>query len=87
MAKRQKQKQEEKEILQHVLIPLHEKCSQEEKKKVLERYHADLNEFPKISINDPAIRHLSVKPGDLIKITRKDPKAGISIYYRVVINE
>jgi len=42
-------------------------------------------ELPKIFSTDPAIRHLNVKKGDVIKITRKSPTAGETIYYRVVI--
>lgn len=79
---RKKKKEEKKEILKHVLIPHHEVCNEEEKKEIYERYHASIWEMPKIKINDPGIRHLKVKPGDIIKIKREK-----GIYYRVVINE
>ena len=32
-------------------------------------------------------RGLGVKPGDMIKIARKSPTAGESIYYRYVVEE
>ena len=73
--------------ISHDLIPIHEKCTEKEKKELFKKYHIIHQELPKIHMSDPAIRHLEVKPGDIIKIKRKDPKAGISIYYRVVINE
>ena len=73
--------------LVHDLIPIHEICSEEEKKLLMEKYKVIPQELPKIKISDPAIRHLNPKVGDIIKIKRKDPKAGISIYYRVVIHE
>jgi DNA-directed RNA polymerase subunit H len=38
-----------------------------------------------IFVNDPAIIGLGVKPGDMIKITRKSATAGESIYYRYVV--
>ncbi|MBU4242327.1 MAG: DNA-directed RNA polymerase subunit H, partial [Nanoarchaeota archaeon] len=42
-------------------------------------------QLPKISKNDPAIKELEVKKGDLIKIERKSPTIGKSIFYRVVV--
>ncbi len=74
-------------MIKHILIPEHIKLSEKEKKELLERYHITTNELPKIMRSDPAIAHLKVKPGDVIKIIRKSPTAGKSIYYRVVSNE
>lgn len=85
MAKKRKRSSEKLEIKNHVLVPKHEKCSETEKKAVLQKYSTNLMDFPKININDPALYNLEVKPGDLIKITRESPTAGKSIYYRVVI--
>ncbi len=81
-----KPKKEDSQLV-HELIPLHEKCSEEEKKELLEKYKIIPQELPKILLSDPAIRHLDVKPGDIIKITRNDPKAGKITYFRVVIND
>lgn len=86
MVKKKKVKsREDLEIKNHVLVPKHEKCSEAEKKRVLEKYAADLKDFPKISINDPALYSLEVNTGDLIKITRESETAGKTVYYRVVI--
>jgi DNA-directed RNA polymerase subunit H len=57
----------------------------EEAKQVLEKYHCKATELPLIFANDPAIVGLGVKPGDMIKITRKSATAGESFYYRYVI--
>ena len=70
----------------HLLVPEHFKLTDKEKEVVLERYHISLKELPKIKKNDPAIDHLNVKEGDVIKIVRKSPTAGESIFYRGVIN-
>ena len=56
-----------------------------EAKDVLEKYHCKATELPLIFANDPAILGLGVKPGDMIKITRKSPTAGESFYYRYVV--
>ncbi len=75
-----------KEKMEHFLIPEHEKISEKEKEELLKRYNVDLLELPKIKKTDPAIRHLDVKIGDIIRITRQSPTAGKSIFYRVVVN-
>ncbi len=59
--------------------------SEKEKEELLSRLGAKEEQLPKIFSNDPAIRHLNAKKGDIIKITRKSPTAGRSVYYRVVI--
>jgi len=54
-------------------------------KEVLEKFNCKLTELPLIFVNDPAIVGLGVKPGDMIKITRKSSTAGESLYYRYVV--
>jgi DNA-directed RNA polymerase subunit H len=76
-----------KDQLQHVLIPEHSKLSEKEKKELFEKYNIDLKELPKISIKDPAIRHLEVKERDIIKIVRKSMTAGTTVFYRGVVND
>jgi len=74
------------EELTHVLVPKHEKLSDKEKTEILEKYNISLKQLPRISQSDPAIAHLDVEPGDLIKITRKSQTAGNSSFFRVVSN-
>jgi len=69
----------------HILVPKHEIITIEEAEQVLEKYHCKATELPLIFVNDPAIVGLGVKPGDMIKITRKSATAGESFYYRYVI--
>lgn len=73
------------EAMQHFLIPKHIKLSDKEKSEVLAKYFINMKEMPKISSKDPSIDHLEPKPGDLIKITRKSPTSGETVYYRAVV--
>jgi DNA-directed RNA polymerase subunit H len=69
----------------HVYVPLHEIMSRKEAEEILKKYNCKPTELPFIFVNDPAIMGLGVKPGDMIKITRKSPTAGKSLYYRYVV--
>jgi DNA-directed RNA polymerase subunit H len=74
-------------VSNHVLVPKHELCTEEEKKQILAKYKAQPFQMPRITAQDPAIRHLGVKVGDLIKITRRSETAGEAIFYRIVSSE
>jgi len=69
----------------HVYVPKHDIISKKEAEEMLEEYHCEPTELPLIFSNDPAIIGLGVKPGDMIKITRKSATAGESYYYRYVV--
>ena len=72
-------------IFKHNLVPKHEVLSPEERKKVLEKYRIEPYKLPRIKTSDPVIRVIGAKPGDIVKIVRKSPTAGESIYYRYVV--
>lgn len=74
------------DVSKHVLVPKHTKISEKEKKELLERYSTTLKDIPRILKTDPAIQELDVKEGDIIKIVRKSPTAGETIFYRRVVN-
>lgn len=74
------------DITSHNLVPKHSKVSDSEKEKIFEKYSITTKELPKIFKSDPAIAGLSVKIGDIIKVERESKTAGVSIYYRVVID-
>ena len=69
----------------HIYVPKHEIISIQEAEEVLKKYNCKPTELPLIFVTDPAILGLGVKPGDMIKITRKSPTAGTSLYYRYVV--
>lgn len=73
------------EISKHELVPKHVVLSEEEKEEVLKNYGITLRQLPRILETDPAIKEMGTKPGDVVKIVRKDADAGESLYYRVVI--
>jgi len=69
----------------HVYVPKHEIMSKKEAEEILEKYNCKQTELPLIFASDPAILGLGVKPGDMIRITRKSPTAGMSLYFRYVV--
>ena len=70
----------------HVLVPKHEKLSEEDKKALLKKLNCSEGEFPKILKKDPGLFNLDVKRGDIIKITRESSTAGEVYFYRVVLD-
>ncbi len=73
------------DVTKHHLVPKHTKLSETEKSKVLGKYDVDAHSLPKILVNDPALKKLGAKVGDVIKIERNSKTAGVTEYYRVVI--
>ena len=69
----------------HAYVPKHEIMTKKDAEKVLKDFNCNPTELPFIFVNDPAILGLGVKPGDMIKITRKSGTAGESFYYRYVV--
>ncbi len=69
----------------HVYVPKHEIMTKDDAEDVLKKFNCQPTELPLIFASDPAILGLGVKPGDMIKITRKSATAGEAIYYRYVV--
>ncbi len=72
-------------ILEHELVPEHEVLSPEEAEKILSMYGVKPSQLPWITIDDPVVKALKAKPGDIIRIRRKSPTAGEVIVYRYVV--
>jgi len=73
-------------ILDHELVPKHEIISEKEREELIKKYGiTSLKQLPRIFTSDPVVKAIGAKPGDIIKITRKSPTAGETVYYRVVI--
>jgi len=73
------------DIFEHDLVPLHEVVSQEERKELSEKYHAEPFQFPWIKSVDPIAIILGAKPGDIVRITQKSQTAGKYETYRYVV--
>lgn len=73
--------------MQHELVPKHEKLPQKEVDALLKKHNITIAQLPKILLDDPAIKDLGCKLGDVVKITRNSPVAGTVFYYRGVVHE
>lgn len=72
------------DIQRHELVPKHIVLNEQEKEAALKKYSITSKQLPRILLSDMAVKMLNAKQGDVIKIIRKSPTAGESIYYRVV---
>jgi DNA-directed RNA polymerase subunit H len=78
-------KKKEMIIIDHIYQPQHEIVNRKEAEEVLKKYNAKPSQLPYILIEDKGLEGLDVRPGDIVKITRKSPTAGQSVYYRYVV--
>ena len=76
--------EKEFDILKHELVPEHIILNENEKKELFEKMNITERNLPKILTNDPVVKEIEAKEGDVLKIVRKSPTAGVSTYYRVV---
>lgn len=74
-------------VAEHNLVPKHTIISEEEATKLLQTYNVARKQLPKILIKDPAIKALTPKLGDIVKIIRSSPTTKTAVYYRVVISD
>jgi DNA-directed RNA polymerase subunit H (RpoH/RPB5) len=73
------------DVFEHSYVPLHEIVSDEERKEISEKYHAEPYQFPWIRATDPISIILGAKPGDVLKVTQKSETAGKYFSYRYVV--
>ncbi|PKL71109.1 MAG: DNA-directed RNA polymerase subunit H, partial [Methanobacteriales archaeon HGW-Methanobacteriales-2] len=55
-------------------------------KKVLKKLDIHPEQLPKIKADDPVVKAIEAKPGDILKITRKSQTAGKFETYRLVLD-
>ncbi|MEM2934864.1 MAG: DNA-directed RNA polymerase subunit H [Candidatus Thermoplasmatota archaeon] len=73
------------DILKHILVPQHEVLKEEEVEKLLKAYNISKENLPRIIVDDPVVKAIGAKEGDVIKIIRNSPTAGKSVVYRLVV--
>lgn len=73
------------DIFKHELVPKHSILSKDEVEDLLRRYHVKKYQLAKIVDQDPAAVAIGAKPGDIVRIVRKSPTAGLAVFYRVVV--
>ncbi|HIH61808.1 MAG TPA: DNA-directed RNA polymerase subunit H [Methanobacteriales archaeon] len=73
-----------KDILKHQLVPEHVILSEEEAEKVLEEMKIHAEQLPRIRTDDPVVKAIGAKEGDILKIIRESPTAGKFVTYRIV---
>ncbi|HLC67257.1 MAG TPA: DNA-directed RNA polymerase subunit H [archaeon] len=85
MAAKKKEETSEFDIFLSGLVPRHELLSGEDKADLLKTLNVAAKQLPRIKEDDPAVKQLQAKKGDVIKIARKSLSAGEYFYYRVVV--
>ncbi len=73
------------DVLKHIMVPDHQIMSDEEVKTLLSTYDISLEQLPKIYHDDPAVKAIGGRLGDVIRIIRDSPTAGRAESYRLVI--
>ena len=74
------------DVMSHQLVPKHEVLSETEGEKILKSFNLTKDQLPKILITDPCIKRIGANVGNIVKITRDSPTAGLSEFYRVVVD-
>ena len=72
------------DIQDHMLVPKHEIMTEEEISEEFSDVDYDFKDLPKIRADDPVVKAIEAKPGDILRITRESQTAGVFVTYRIV---
>lgn len=72
-------------VLEHAMVPDHQIMSEEEVQQLYSHYSISSDQLPKIYHDDPAVKVIGAKVGDVIRIVRISHTAGRAESYRLVI--
>lgn len=74
-------------VMENYLVPRHSIMPEEEVDALLTKYGIVKSQLPKLLMADPSAKAIGAKPGDVVVVERESPTAGLSIYYRLVVEE
>jgi DNA-directed RNA polymerase subunit H len=74
------------DLFGHELVPTHIIAEESEIQLVLKHYGIHKTHLPRIQSRDPAARVLGAVPGQIIRVERASPTAGVAFYYRLVVD-
>ena len=72
------------DIQDHMLVPTHEIMTEDEIADEFSDVEYDFKNLPKIRSDDPVVKAIEAKPGDILRITRESQTAGVFVTYRIV---
>jgi DNA-directed RNA polymerase subunit H len=72
-------------VLEHVMVPDHQIMSEDEVSTLFSTYNITSEQLPKIYHDDPAVKIIGAKAGDVIRIIRQSHTAGRAESFRLVI--
>ena len=72
------------DIQEHMLVPTHEIMTEDEIADEFSDVEYDFKNLPKIRPEDPVVKAIDAKPGDVLRITRESQTAGVFVTYRIV---
>ncbi|KQC08297.1 MAG: DNA-directed RNA polymerase subunit H [Methanolinea sp. SDB] len=72
-------------VLDHIMVPDHKIMSEEEVSLLFSSYSITSEHLPKMYQDDPAVKVIGAKIGDVIRIIRTSQTAGRAESYRLVI--
>ena len=74
------------DLFGHSLVPKHVVADEEEVQLVLDHYGIRRSQLPRIYRTDAAVKVLGAKTGQVIRIQRESDTAGLSYYYRLIVD-
>ncbi len=71
-------------ITHHVFQPKFIIMSKDEEKELIDKYYTTKSKLPKMSKHDPIAKYYGLKSEQILKIIRRSPEVGETIYYRLI---
>jgi len=72
-------------IFNHVLVPVHQILTREEREELLKKYKVQPYQLPQVRASDPIAKAIGARPGDILRIVRDSATAGEYHSYRYVV--